>query len=225
MLTIFLWSNAWFSCIDGVAGIMPIITCPSCNSTNTRFCHEKGFVENTRFCHKTGFIANTRLFGFVWCRLLRRYLGFDLDFAQISGLKTGGWHLCSPHQLYNSCWIFKVWQSSKPSQGFWLPSNQVSQKQYFMLCLGTPCRGGHFRGRAVLWLPLRPLSYPAILLWVNKDSNIIVWSVTILMFPEMQGSLGALATTEDRRSSWREHKSPLCQDRQQFLEWGLQVWS
>ena len=94
MLTIFLWSNAWFSCIDGVAGIMPIITCPSCNSTNTRFCREKGFVENTRFCRKTGFVANTRLFGFVWCRLLRRHLGFDSDFAQISGLKIGGWHLC-----------------------------------------------------------------------------------------------------------------------------------
>ena len=28
---IFLWSNACFSCIDGVAGIMPIITCPSCS--------------------------------------------------------------------------------------------------------------------------------------------------------------------------------------------------
>ena len=83
-------------CIDSVAGIMPIITCPGCNSTNTRFCHEKGFVENTRFCCKTGFIANTRLFGFVWCRLLRRHLGFDSDFAQISGLKIGGWHLCRP---------------------------------------------------------------------------------------------------------------------------------
>ena len=35
---IFLWSNACFSCIDGFAGIMPIITCPSCNSVNTRFC-------------------------------------------------------------------------------------------------------------------------------------------------------------------------------------------
>ena len=78
-------------CIDSVAGIMPIITCPGCNLTNTRFCHEKGFVENTRFCRKTGFIANTRLFGFVWCRLLRRHLGFDSDFAQISGLKIGGW--------------------------------------------------------------------------------------------------------------------------------------
>ena len=94
MLTIFLWSNAWFSCIDGVAGIMPIITCPSCSSTNTRFCREKGFVENTRFCRKTGFVANTRLFGFVWCRLLRRHLGFDSDFAQISGQKIGGWGLC-----------------------------------------------------------------------------------------------------------------------------------
>ena len=81
-------------CIDSVAGIMPIITCPGCNLTNTRFCHEKGFVENTRFCRKTGFIANMRFFGFVWCRLLRRHLGFDSDFAQISGLKIGGWHLC-----------------------------------------------------------------------------------------------------------------------------------
>ena len=91
MLTTFIRSNAWFSCIDGVAGIMPIITCPSCNSTNTRFCHDQGFVENTHFCRKTGFIANTRLFGFVWCRLLRRHLGFDSDFAHISGLKVGGW--------------------------------------------------------------------------------------------------------------------------------------
>ena len=82
-------------CIDSVAGIMPIITCPGCNLTNTRFCHEKGFVENTRFCRKTGFIANTRLFGFVWCRLLRRHLGFDSDFAQISGLKIGGWQHCT----------------------------------------------------------------------------------------------------------------------------------
>ena len=81
MLTIFLWSNAWFSCIDGVAGIMPIITCPSCNLTNPRFCR------------KTGLVANTCLFGFIWCRLLRRHLGFDSDFAQISGLKIGGWHL------------------------------------------------------------------------------------------------------------------------------------
>ena len=81
MLTIFLWSNAWFSCIDGVAGIMPIITCPSCNLTNPRFCR------------KTGLVANTRLFGFIWCRLLRRHLGLDSDFAQISGLKIGGWHL------------------------------------------------------------------------------------------------------------------------------------
>ena len=78
-------------CIDSVAGIMPIITCPGCNSTNTRFCHEKGFVENTRFCRNTGFIAHTCIFGFVWCRLLHRPLGFDSDFAQISGLKIGGW--------------------------------------------------------------------------------------------------------------------------------------
>ena len=63
-------------CLDGVAGIMPIITCPSCNSTNARF------------------VANTRLFGFVWCRLLCRHLGFDLDFVQISGLKIGGWQHC-----------------------------------------------------------------------------------------------------------------------------------
>ena len=94
MLTIFLWSNAWFSCIDGVAGIMPIIICPSYNSTNTRFCHEKGFVENMRFCRKTGLIANMRLFGFVRCRLLGRHLGFDSDCAQISGLKIGGWQHC-----------------------------------------------------------------------------------------------------------------------------------
>ena len=100
MLTIFLWSNAWFSCIDGVAGIMPIITCPSCNLTNTRFCHEKGFVENTRFCRKTGFVANTRLFGFVWCRLLRRHLGFDSDFAQMSSPRNGGWNLwCNGYKL------------------------------------------------------------------------------------------------------------------------------
>ena len=97
MLTIFLWSNAWFSCIDGVAGIMPIIVCPSCNSTNTHFCHDQGFVENTHFCRKMGFIATTRLLGFVWCRLLRKPLGFDSDFAQICGLKIGGWqHWLSP---------------------------------------------------------------------------------------------------------------------------------
>ena len=100
MLTIFLWSNAWFSCIDGVAGIMPIITCPSCNSTNVPFCHKKGFVENMLFWRKTGFVANTLLFGFVWCRLLRRHLGFDSDFAQISGLKIGGWQLWFPDTIY-----------------------------------------------------------------------------------------------------------------------------
>ena len=105
-------------CIDSVAGIMPIITCPGCNSTNTRFCHEKGFVENTRFCRKTGFIANTRLFGFVWCRLLRRHLGFDSDFAQISGLKIGGWHLCSKN-------LFK-------KKG---PSSQIFTKILPVLCL------------------------------------------------------------------------------------------
>ena len=79
-----------FSCIDNFAGIMPIITCPSCNSTNTRFFYEKGFVENTCFCRKTGFVANTCLWGFVWCRLLRRHLRFDFDFAQITGLNLGG---------------------------------------------------------------------------------------------------------------------------------------
>ena len=47
---IFLWSNACFSCIDGVAGIMPIITCPSCNLTNTRFCHKTGFVAYIWVC-------------------------------------------------------------------------------------------------------------------------------------------------------------------------------
>ena len=85
------WQSFMVKCIDGVAGIMPIITCPSCNSTNVHFCREKGFVENMHFCHKTGFVANTRLFGFVWCRLLCRHLGFDSDFAQISGLQVGGW--------------------------------------------------------------------------------------------------------------------------------------
>ena len=84
---LFLWPNAWFSCIDGVAGIMPIITCPSCNSTNPRFCR------------KTGLVTNTRLFGFIWCRLLRRHLGFDSDYAQISGLKIGGWQHCSQRYL------------------------------------------------------------------------------------------------------------------------------
>ena len=78
-------------CARPLEGIMPIITCRSCNSTNTRFCHEKGFVENTHFSRKTGSIANTCFFGFVWCRVLRRHLGFDSDFAQISGLKIGGW--------------------------------------------------------------------------------------------------------------------------------------
>ena len=81
---IFLWSNACFSCIDGVAGIMPIITCPSFNSTNPRFCR------------KTGLVANMRLFGFIWCR----HLGFVSDFAQISGLKIGGWQLWFPDTIY-----------------------------------------------------------------------------------------------------------------------------
>ena len=106
-------------CIDSVAGIMPIITCPGCNSTNTRFCHEKGFVENTRFCRKTGFIANTRLFGFVWCRLLRRHLGFDSDFAQISGLKIGGWqHWCLPkvsHIVWRKDYICRVQARHSPA--------------------------------------------------------------------------------------------------------------
>ena len=52
MLTIFLWSNAWFWCIDGVAGIMPIIICPSCNSTNTRFCHERVLLRIHAFVAK-----------------------------------------------------------------------------------------------------------------------------------------------------------------------------
>ena len=69
---------------------MPIIACPSCNLTNTHYCRKKGFVESTRFCCKTGFVANTSLIGLVWCRLLRRHLGFDSDSAQISGLKIGG---------------------------------------------------------------------------------------------------------------------------------------
>ena len=60
----------------------------------------KGFDENTRFCRKMGFIANTRFFGFVWCRLLRRHLWFDSDFAQISGLKIGGWQLWFPDTIY-----------------------------------------------------------------------------------------------------------------------------
>ena len=46
------------------------------------------------------FIANTRLFGFVWCRLLRRHLGFDSDFAQMSSPRNGGWNLwCNGYKL------------------------------------------------------------------------------------------------------------------------------
>ena len=51
---------------------------------------ERVLLRIRAFCRKTGFVANTRLFGFVWCRLLRRHLGFDSDFTQISGLKIGG---------------------------------------------------------------------------------------------------------------------------------------
>ena len=133
MLTIFLWSNAWFSCIDGVAGIMPIITCPSCNLTNTPFCCEMGFVENTRFCHKTGFVANTRLFGFVWCRLLRRHLGFG-SVAQISGLKIGGWqHWSWPE--YSGLWWPTTRRLPAPQQphrptNAWIWPPQGSSQQF-----------------------------------------------------------------------------------------------
>ena len=47
-------------------------------------------IVNTRICREAGYVANTRFFGFVLSRLLRRHLGFDSDFAQISGQKLGG---------------------------------------------------------------------------------------------------------------------------------------
>ena len=46
------------------------------------------------------FVANMRCFGFVLCRLLRRHLAFDSDFAQMSGPKIGGWNLwCNGYRL------------------------------------------------------------------------------------------------------------------------------
>ena len=44
--------------------------------------------------HLRKFCREYALFGFVLCRLLCRHLGFDSDFAQISGQKIGGWELC-----------------------------------------------------------------------------------------------------------------------------------
>ena len=80
--TVFIWFYAKY----GVAVIMRIVTCPCCNWTNTRFCR------------KSDFVANTRFFGFVLSRLLRRHLGFDSDFAQISEQKIGGWGLWGVRQ-------------------------------------------------------------------------------------------------------------------------------
>ena len=46
------------------------------------------------------FVANMRCFGFVLCRLLRRHLGFDSDFAQMSSPRNGGWNLwCNGYKL------------------------------------------------------------------------------------------------------------------------------
>ena len=59
----------------------------------TLFCRGMGYVP---FTHVWSWFASCRkyaLFGFVLCRLLRRHLGFDSDFAQISGQKIGGWQL------------------------------------------------------------------------------------------------------------------------------------
>ena len=113
-----------------LTGIMPIIACPSCNLTNSRFCCEKGFVESARFCCKTGFVANTRLFGFVWCRLLRRHLGFDSDFEQISGLKIGGWQHClilhTVHFLNSIFTVHLVDFFPKPNPTIPLPCHLVT---------------------------------------------------------------------------------------------------
>ena len=66
----------------------------------TLFCRGMGYV--TRILSWIAFCRQYALFGFVLCRLLRRHLGFDSDFAQISGPKIGGWQLCSPVWLLPS---------------------------------------------------------------------------------------------------------------------------
>ena len=63
--------------------------------TMTLFCRGMGYVSFTRVMSWIAFCSQYALFGFVFCRLLRRHLGFDSDFAQISGPKIGGWQLWS----------------------------------------------------------------------------------------------------------------------------------
>ena len=60
----------------------------------TLLCRGMGYVSFTRVMSWIAFCRQYALFGFVLCRLLRRHLGFDSDFAQISGPKIGGWQLC-----------------------------------------------------------------------------------------------------------------------------------
>ena len=56
----------------------------------TLFCSGMGYVPFTRILSQIAFCREYTLFGFVLCRLLRRHLGFDSDFVQISGQKIGG---------------------------------------------------------------------------------------------------------------------------------------
>ena len=59
----------------------------------TLLCRGMGYVPFTRVLSWIAICRQYALFGFVLCRLLRRHLGFDSDFAQISGPKIGGWQL------------------------------------------------------------------------------------------------------------------------------------
>ena len=61
----------------------------------TLFCRGMGNVPFTRVLLWIAFCRQYALLGFVLCRLLRRHLGLDSDFAQISGPKFGSWQLCS----------------------------------------------------------------------------------------------------------------------------------
>ena len=54
----------------------------------------KGFCWEYALLSQNWYRCKYAPFWFVWCRLLCRHLGFDLDFVQISGLKIGGWQHC-----------------------------------------------------------------------------------------------------------------------------------
>jgi len=69
----------------------------------TLFCRGMGYLRE--FCRESHFVTNTR---FVLCRLLRRHLGFDSDFAQISGQKIGGWELWSNNVKFVLLWR-RIW--------------------------------------------------------------------------------------------------------------------